>query len=277
MATSGGRRRKKSHGSPENFRRCVMNLERTGVSRSELGSLKNCLVEGDPDQERRSTRGKRRAVLASIVVQLLVLAALVVFPLFSKGEHITFERTPVPPYPRLGSHERGPSDPPRRHFECTVCFSNNPPHRHENTDAHPQSIDDDPPFPTAGDPNGVPQGVDFSTPNHEPKAPGGEDSTTPHERRRISIGHIEPALLIQRVEPIYPRIAITLRHETRVELHAIISTDGSVESLEVLSGDPLFYNSALDAVRQWRYHPTKLNGQPVEVDTHITVIYILNH
>jgi protein TonB len=257
-----------------------MNLERTGVSRSELGSLKNCLVEGDPVQERRANRGKRRAVLISIVVQLLVLAALVVFPLFSKGEHITFERTPLPPYPRLGSRERTrTSNPsPQSNPPCSVCFSNKPPQPTTNTGIRPPIQDtDDPPFSTTGDPNGVLQGVDFSTTDHGPKSPGGEDSTTPHERRRISIGHIEPALLIQRVEPIYPRIAITLRHETRVELHAIISTDGAVESLEVLSGDPLFYNSALEAVRQWHYHPTKLNGQPVEVDTHITVIYILNH
>jgi TonB family protein len=257
-----------------------MNLEQTGVSGSELGSLKSCLVEGDPDQERHASQGKRRAVLVSILVQLLVLTALVVFPLFSKGEHLTFERTPVPPYPRLGSHERTRTSNPSRqsHPQCNMCFSNKPPQATTNTGVHPPIENtDDSPFPTAGDPIGVPQGVDFSTPNHGPKPPGGEDSTTPHERRRISIGHIEPALLVQRVEPVYPRIAITLRHETRVELHAIISTDGSVQSLEVLSGDPLFYNSALEAVGQWRYRPTKLNDQLVEVDTHITVIYILNH
>jgi TonB family protein len=254
-----------------------MNLERTGVSTTALGSLKNCLVEGDSEQERHASRGKRRALVVSIVVQILVVAALVVFPLFGKGERITFEHTPVPPYPRLGSHGHAPSEPPRRHFECTVCFSNNPPHRNESADAHPQPIDGDPQFPTLGVPNGNPQGVDFSDPSRGPKPPGGNETTTPHERRRISIGHIEPALLVQRVEPIYPRLAITLHHETRVELRAIISTDGSVQSLEVLSGDPLFYQSSLDAVRQWRYRPTYLNGQPVEVDTHITVIYVLNH
>jgi protein TonB len=60
-----------------------------------------------------------------------------------------------------------------------------------------------------------------------------------------------------------------------VELHAIIGTDGSVQSLQVVSGDPLFINSAKDAVLQWRYRPTYLNGQPVEVDTYISVIYTL--
>jgi protein TonB len=60
-----------------------------------------------------------------------------------------------------------------------------------------------------------------------------------------------------------------------VELHAIIATDGTIQSLEVLSGDPLFYRSALAAVREWRYRPTILDGQAVEIDTHITVIYKL--
>ena len=62
-----------------------------------------------------------------------------------------------------------------------------------------------------------------------------------------------------------------------MELHAIISTDGTIRSLQVVSGDPLFLRSALDAVGQWRYRATVLNGQPVEIDTYITVIYSLQH
>ncbi|MGC2526506.1 MAG: energy transducer TonB, partial [Candidatus Acidiferrum sp.] len=65
--------------------------------------------------------------------------------------------------------------------------------------------------------------------------------------------------------------------EGQVELHAIISTDGTIRSLQVVSGDPLFLRSAIDAVGQWRYRPTVLNGQPVEIDTYITVIYSLQH
>ncbi len=83
-------------------------------------------------------------------------------------------------------------------------------------------------------------------------------------------------MLIRRVEPIYPPLGIQLRREGRVELHAIISTDGSIQSLEVITGDPLFIQSALNAVREWRYRPTILDGQPIEVDTHITVVYTLN-
>jgi protein TonB len=89
--------------------------------------------------------------------------------------------------------------------------------------------------------------------------------------------HLESAMLIRRVEPIYPALAIQIHREGQVVLHAIISTDGSIQSLQVVSGDPLFLNSAKDAVTQWRYRPTVLNGQPVEIETYITVIYTLQH
>jgi protein TonB len=83
-------------------------------------------------------------------------------------------------------------------------------------------------------------------------------------------------MLIHRVEPIYPTLPRQTGREGRVELHAIIATDGAVRSLQFLEGDAMFYQSALDAVRQWRYKPTFLNGRAVEVDTHITVLYKLN-
>lgn len=83
-------------------------------------------------------------------------------------------------------------------------------------------------------------------------------------------------MLRHRVEPVYPILAKQTGREGRVELHAIIATDGSIQSLEVLSGDPMFYTSALAAVREWSYRPTYLNGQAVEIDTRITVVYKLN-
>ncbi len=84
-------------------------------------------------------------------------------------------------------------------------------------------------------------------------------------------------MLIQKVEPVYPPLARQIHREGQVELHALISTDGTIRSLQVVSGDPLFLRSALDAVQQWRYRATVLNGQPVEIDTYITVIYSLQH
>jgi protein TonB len=91
----------------------------------------------------------------------------------------------------------------------------------------------------------------------------------------VVVGHIDPALLQHRVEPVFPALAQQTRRSGKVELHALIGADGSVQALSVVSGDPLFVNSALDAVRQWHYRPTYLNGNAVEVDTYITVIYTL--
>jgi protein TonB len=78
---------------------------------------------------------------------------------------------------------------------------------------------------------------------------------------------------VYRVEPVYPPLAKIARRSGRVVLHAIIAVDGTIQSLQVTGGDPLFFASALEAVRQWRYQPTFLNSQPVEVETTITVIY----
>jgi protein TonB len=87
--------------------------------------------------------------------------------------------------------------------------------------------------------------------------------------------HLDPAMLIHRVEPVYPTLPKQLGRSGRVELRAIIATDGTIQSLQVVGGDPLFYQSAMEAVRQWRYSPTVLNGQPVEIDTYISVIYTM--
>jgi protein TonB len=84
-------------------------------------------------------------------------------------------------------------------------------------------------------------------------------------------------MLVHRVEPTYPPLAIQTHREGRVELRAIIATDGSIQSLQIVRGDLLFYQSAKDAVSQWRYKPTILNGQPVEIDTYITVVYTMKH
>jgi protein TonB len=81
---------------------------------------------------------------------------------------------------------------------------------------------------------------------------------------------------LNRVQPVYPPLARQTRIQGTVKLHAIIAKDGSVQQLEVLSGHPLLVQAALDAVRQWRYKPTLLNGEPVEVDTTVDVIFSLN-
>jgi periplasmic protein TonB len=88
-------------------------------------------------------------------------------------------------------------------------------------------------------------------------------------------GAVQAAKLVNRVQPMYPPLARQTRISGTVKLHAIIGKDGTVQSLTVESGHPLLVQAALDAVRQWRYQPTLLNGEPVDVDTEIDVIFSL--
>ena len=90
-------------------------------------------------------------------------------------------------------------------------------------------------------------------------------------------GDVESAKLIYSPHPAYPRIAISARSQGAVRLEAIIAADGKIRNLRVLSGPPLLVRAALDAVRQWRYQPTLLNGTPVEVVTEIEVNFTLSH
>jgi periplasmic protein TonB len=107
-------------------------------------------------------------------------------------------------------------------------------------------------------------------------AGGAPPPPKPTQTRIKQGGAVTAASLINRVQPVYPPLARQTRVSGTVRLHAIISKDGSVQQLEVLQGHPLLVQAALDAVRQWRYRPTLLNGEPVEVDTTIDVIFSLN-
>jgi len=98
----------------------------------------------------------------------------------------------------------------------------------------------------------------------------------PAQQRIRQGGSVQAALLVNKVQPVYPPLARQTRISGTVRLHALISKTGSVESLEVISGHPLLVRAAMDAVQQWKYKPTLLNGEPVEVDTTIDVIFSLN-
>jgi protein TonB len=85
----------------------------------------------------------------------------------------------------------------------------------------------------------------------------------------------EEALLVHKTMPVYPRIGLAAHAEGTVILAATISKAGSIENLRVVSGPPLLQRAALDAVSTWRYRPYILNGQPVEVETTVDVIFSL--
>jgi TonB family protein len=90
-------------------------------------------------------------------------------------------------------------------------------------------------------------------------------------------GNVQAARSLYKVPPVYPEEARKKGISGTVRLHVIVAKDGSIKQLEVMSGHALLQQAALDAVRQWRYQPTLLNGSPVEVDTTIDVIFALNY
>ena len=119
-----------------------------------------------------------------------------------------------------------------------------------------------------GQMGGVIGGIISSTPVAVPKV------ATP-QRVRVSQG-VSQGLLVRRVQPNYPPLARQARIQGQVILRAVISKDGSIENLQLVSGHPMLVQSALDAVNQWKYKPYLLNGEPVEVDTEVLVNFTLS-
>jgi protein TonB len=89
-------------------------------------------------------------------------------------------------------------------------------------------------------------------------------------------GQVAEANLIRRVQPVYPPLAKSARVSGTVEFTATISKEGNIENLQLVRGHPLLVNAAREAVLQWKYKPTMLNGQPVEVVTNIIVNFTLS-
>jgi periplasmic protein TonB len=252
-----------------------MSSEERMKAELSAGTFSGCLVEGDAEENARERTSKRRAIIISIVLQSVALAIFVIVPLFAKPAELTGRVVmPIPPY-RNSPAPRQPAQPStgrNQIVRCVYC----PPIRIPPTVPTPEREDvqgvlDIPGSITDSTGTGSPYGVGIV--DARPQPPRVED--VPHEKKRIHESHIDPALLTRRIDPVFPSLARQTRRSGKVELHALIGADGSVQELQVVSGDPLFVNSALDAVRQWHYRPTYLNGRPVEIDTFITVIYTL--
>jgi periplasmic protein TonB len=119
-----------------------------------------------------------------------------------------------------------------------------------------------------GQMGGVIGGIISSTPVAVPRV------ATP-QRVRVSQG-VSQGLLIRKVQPTYPPLARQARIQGNVVLQAEISKDGTIENLRLITGHPMLAPAAIEAVKQWRYKPYFLNGEPVEVETQITVIFSLS-
>ena len=92
----------------------------------------------------------------------------------------------------------------------------------------------------------------------------------------VRISQLQQATPIRKVDPVYPVLAKQAHISGTVELMGVLGTDGRIHELRVVSGHPLLIQAAMDAVKQWVFAPTILNGQPVEVQAPIQVTFVLN-
>jgi protein TonB len=131
-----------------------------------------------------------------------------------------------------------------------------------------------------GTPGGVLGGIIGSVPSAAPPPPPPppkKEDPKPATPQRIRVGgNVQVASLISQPHPIYPPLAKQARISGTVTLNAVIGKDGHIMNLSVAKGHPLLIQSALDAVKNWVYKPTLLNGEPVEVATTIDVNFTLS-
>jgi periplasmic protein TonB len=126
-----------------------------------------------------------------------------------------------------------------------------------------------------GMPGGVAGGVLGSILSSAAPPPPPPPQAAAPKRIRVG-GNVEAAKAIFKPSPEYPPLAKMARIQGVVRLAAVISKDGTIQDLKMLSGHPLLVQAAMSAVQRWRYQPTLLNGEPVEVETEIDVNFTLS-
>ncbi|MBL8232104.1 MAG: energy transducer TonB [Bryobacterales bacterium] len=131
-----------------------------------------------------------------------------------------------------------------------------------------------------GTPGGVIGGIIGAVPSAAPPPPPPppvKKEEKPPTPQRIRVGgNVQSAKLVRQPKPVYPPLAKQARIQGTVKFQAIIGKDGTIQNLQLISGHPLLVPSATEAVKQWVYQPTLLNGEPVEVVTQIDVNFTLS-
>jgi len=230
------------------------------------------LLESSPVARKRS----RWPMATGFTLQMIIASTLIIVPLLSTGIIPLSSHTPIlvpiytpavnTPVVETGTRSVGTA------FPRTAVVSVTGLHHSLITYGH------------APDKN-LPSG-DLSIPNvcvNCPSTPGIIPNGPVHVippppvQGPVKVSHLSEGMLLNKVLPVYPRIAIPAGVQGDVKLHAIISKQGTIESLNVISGHPLLTPSALEAVSQWKYRPYVLNGEPVEVETYITVTFTKAH
>ena len=228
----------------------------------------------------KNARGARKpwSLLVSVALQSLLIGAMILIPLIytealPKAMLSTFVVAPPPP---------PPPPPPMaavkvKQIKLAQVFKTN---ETVAPTVIPKKIeiekDQAPPEVAANTGNGVPGGTGDVLGGIAGNGPVMPPPPKPQAPQRIRLGgQVEAAKLINKVPPQYPQVAQAAHVTGTVVLRAVISKSGDIEQLQLVSGPPLLAKAAMDAVTQWRYRPTVLNGQPVEVDTTIDVVFSL--
>ncbi len=227
---------------------------------------------------------KLGTTILSFVLQIFLLGILILIPLIytdalPKQQLMTFLMAPPPPPP--------PPPPPAAAPIKVVKIASEMVNGQLRTPTKiPQKVqmikeEEAPPDLGAG---GVPGGVPGGIPGGSAGGViGGIISSTPvavpkvatPQRVRVSQG-VSSGLLIKRVQPNYPPLARQARIQGQVVLHAEISKEGTIQNLQLISGHAMLAPAAIEAVKQWRYKPYLLNGEPVAVETEVIVNFSLS-
>jgi len=247
-----------------------MTCDLTALFHRRTAMFDEMVVSGKSSEMARTH--KPWSVGVSVILQGLALGALLLIPLIytqtlPNAMLSTFLVAPPPP---------APPPPPAQAVVKQVktkTFAVSPTVAPTVIPKRIEIAKDEPPAVAAPDVAGVPGGTGsvmggIGTGAAPPPPP------PPATPSRIKVGGaVEAASLVKQVKPEYPPVAKTAHVSGTVVLHAIIAKDGSIEKLEYVSGPPLLMASAMSAVKEWKYRPTMLNGQPVEVDTTVQVVF----
>jgi len=228
-------------------------------------------------------RRNRWASFGAVVFQSLLLLAAIVIPLFHTEmlpRRETLTMLCAPPAAASGSNAtrvRTPIPMPTSTYIPTKTGISAPVNKTKEAPPTPASA-------TGGVVGGVPGGVIGGVTGgmlgevlgSRSSVPALVKTPDPAPKRIRLAQRVVEANLIHDVTPIYPSEAGRARIEGAVVLLAVIGKDGSVEDVRVESGFPILAQAAIDAVKQWRYRPYLLNGEPVEVDSRITINFTLS-
>jgi protein TonB len=231
---------------------------------------------------------KTGALAASLTIQTLAVGVMIAIPLMFSDRLPYVPRfvslslpTPPPPLPPSETTHVNPAGSSRSNLAPVKVFIA-PTHVADLSQIPDIGIADAPPAYTQSV-EGVPGSTGLAPMIgqlfHEtlaPPKPVAEPAKMPAKPTRVG-GDVQEAKLLKKVVPAYPPLARQARVSGTVQLIGVIAKDGTIQQLQVVSGHPLLVKAALDAVRQWIYRPTLLNGQAVEVIAPIDVIFSLSN